>query len=754
MSSSSTASLAQAHLPPWLRVLSARRLALAVAEGAAAERGRLAPWLAVALGAGVAAYFALSFEPDPAWRWGAVPPLLLALALARRAPLLAWVAGLAAAAAIGAAVASWHTARVPPMPDLPRGAVLVSGIVERVDLLPEGRRLTLATPRLGEAAPETVPPLERRLRVRLRANDPARPEPGDRVTVRALVRSPAPPAYPGAWDFQRASWFSGLAGSGFAIGPAEVTTGAAEPSPFARLRTEIEARVTAQLPGPAGAVAAALLTGGQSAIPETDLAALRDSGLAHILSVSGLHVAIVMGLTFGLLRLALAAAPPLALRLPVKAVAALAALAAGGFYLLLTGGQVPMQRSLAMAALATLALLAGRRALTVRAWALAFALVLLIEPVAVLGPSFQMSFAAVLALIAGWEWLRPRVNAVAPRPGGAVPAWDGWRRRLLLGAFGLCATSVLAGAATTPFGLHHFGRLQVYGVAANALAVPITSFLVMPAGMAAAALMPLGLEGLALAPMGWGVEAILRVAHWVAGWPGAAVAARPIPAWGLALVALGMAWLCLWRGALGRALGLVPLLVGLASGATEAARPPDALVSSDARLILLRPGEGAAPVLQRQTGASALVREQWLRWLGASEVQPLPAGAGEAGAGSIRCTPAICLFRPARAEEAGTLALLRGEPSASATAAACGRGGVAVLVSAEPVRGAASRCAGPVAVVDRFAVWRNGAHAIWLDGAGARVLSDRAARGDRPWVPPPPRPRGGGAPAEPPAATE
>lgn len=143
-------------------------------------------------------------------------------------------------------------------------------------------------------------------------------------------------------------------------------------------------------------------------------------------------------------------------------------------------------------------------------------MVLLLQPAAVLGASFQMSFAAVMAIIAGWEWLRPRLPPPERR----------WRRRIALALFGTVATSVLAGAATTPFGLHHFGRLQLYGVAANAVAVPLTSALILPAGMAAVALMPLSLEWLVLAPMGWGVEAVLVVARAVAAWPGAAVLAR------------------------------------------------------------------------------------------------------------------------------------------------------------------------------------------------------------------------------------
>jgi competence protein ComEC len=278
-------------------------------------------------------------------------------------------------------------------------------------------------------------------------------------------------------------------------------------------------------------VAAALVTGSQGAIPPAEMAAMRDSGLAHLLSVSGLHMTIVMGLSFGLLRLLLALVPWVALRVPGKDCAALGALGAGAGYMLLTGAQVPMQRCLAMAALVTLALLAGRRALSMRVIAVAAAAVMLAAPAELLGPSFQMSIAAVLALIAGHEALRPRL--------AAFRAAGGWWRRPVLVLGGLVLTSVLAGAATMPFGLHHFGRLQLYGVAANALAVPLTSLLVMPSGMLALALMPLGLDAWPLAVMGLGVEIILGVATLVAGWPGAAPQLSPLPGPAMAATSLG-----------------------------------------------------------------------------------------------------------------------------------------------------------------------------------------------------------------------
>ena len=678
----------------------------------AGERGRLAPWLAVAMGAGVLAYFGMTEEPS-AWSLALAPALiLLAVLVAWRAPHLGWAIGLAGAGVLGFGMAAWHADRAAPLATPPSRAVMLTGIVQHVDLLPDARRLTLGEVRFGPD--EAIQP--RTFRVRLRANDPARPEPGDRVAVRALVRPPSAPAFPGAWDFQRAAFFAGQGGSGFAIGASEVVAADGSSLPLSGLRATLEARTAAVVPGAAGAVAAALLTGGKSAIPAADIAAVRDSGLAHLLSVSGLHIAIVMGVTFWVVRFLIACLRWLALRVDGKAWAGLAALAAGGFYMLLTGAQVPMQRSFASAALVTLALLTGRQAVSMRSLALAAAAVMLISPVALLGPSFQMSFAAVLALIAGWEAFKGPMARL--RGDGA------WWRKGLVFAVGLVGTSVLAGVATAPFGLAHFGRLQWYGAAANAVAVPLTSMLVMPAGMIAALLMPVGLERPALVVMGWGCEAILAVAREVASWPGAAQTARPLPPWGLATVAFGMAWLCLWR-LRWRWLGLPALLLGLMSPMLH--RPPDLFVSGDARLIGVV--AGGEMWLQRQSGASALTRDIWLRAHGLTAAHALP-GRGEEAGGAITCLPGACRLRPL---PDGPLAvLLRGDPPGEA----CGR--VGLVVSAEPLRG---HCAGS-AVIDRFSVWRNGPHAVWFDAQGLRVVSDRAWRGDRPWVPPIPVPRG------------
>jgi competence protein ComEC len=687
-----------------------------------AEEGRRALWLPVAMGVGILAYFQPRFEPPAWWALVALLPLPLALLLLRRSLLGGWALALVAAAGVGFALAVAHAARAPPPLDLPRGAVVLTGTVVETDLLPEGVRLTLAEARWAEE----MPPAERLLRVRLRPGDPLRPQPGEVIRVRALLRAPSAPAYPGAWDFQRAAYFDGLGGAGFAVGTAEIIGRAGRAPPLAGTRAAIEARVTQVLPGGVGAIAAALLTGGQSAIPAEDLRAMRDSGLVHLLSVSGLHIALVMGMAFFVVRAGLALWPGFALRFGTKPFAAVAALAAGGFYMVLTGSQVPMQRSFAMAALVTLALLAGRRALSPRVLAFAAVVVLALHPAALLGPSFQMSFLAVMALIAAWEAARPWLGRGGPRP---------WWWGLLALLAGTVLTSVIAGLATALPGVHHFGRMQFYGVAANAIAVPLTSLVVMPAGMAALLLMPLGLETWPLAVMGLGVEGILAVARWVAGWPGATAALVPLPAAGLALSVLGLCWLCLWRTRW-RLFGLPVLAAGLA--VWPFAAPPDALAAADGRLFALRVGEEL--LVERRAGASRFTQEIWLRGTGEEEGPALPA-SGEAGGGLIRCDPRAC--RRDRADGRPGIVLLRPpEPPRGARnppdfGAPPGCGEAAVLLSPDPVR---ARCEGSV-IVDRFAVWRDGAQAVWLTAEGARVLSDRAWRGERPWVPPRPTPR-------------
>jgi competence protein ComEC len=508
------------------------RLATALRDVLEAERGRLALWLPVCMAAGVAGYFALHSEP-PAWAGAAIAlPAVLGALWARARRLLQAVLAGVAAAAIGCTAAQFATLQAPPLERLPTHATVLTGIVLALDQLPEGRRITLISVSLDDLATT----LRRTVRVRLRASDTVAVEAGDTVRVRALLQQPASPAFPGARDLQRAAFFGGLAGSGFALGPLTVVAqqppAGLEPR-IQALRDKIGRRIAAVLPGASGAIAATLLTGTGTAISESDRDAFRDSGLAHLLAVAGLHIGIVMGWVMLATRRALAVSERAALFWPCKQIAAITALAAGSCYMVLTGMHLPIMRSFAMATLFTVALLAGRRAVSLRGLAVAAVVLMLVTPQDVPGVSFQMSFSAVLALISGYEALRPRLSQLrGERSSG---------RRFALHVLALALTSLLAGGASAPFAAYHFGQVQVYFVLANVLAVPLTALLVMPAGLLALALMPFGLEWLALLPMGLGCEAILWVARTVSALPAATWLVPHMPLWGLGAVALGMA---------------------------------------------------------------------------------------------------------------------------------------------------------------------------------------------------------------------
>jgi len=682
----------------------------------AAEHRRFVLWLPVALLGGVLAYFELNSEP-PWWLGLAIGGVGFATAImVRSRPLAAAPLLLAASFGLGMAAAQLATARAPPLAALPRHATIVAGRIAAVEPLPNGARITIAGPRLGDA-----PPIARSLRIRLRRGDPLKPVAGQEVEVRALLEAPFPPAYPGAWDVQRASFFSGFGGYGFALGPATLLAdaGGGAGRRLEAFREGIVRRIRQALPGPEGAIAATLMTGISTAIPESDRAAFRDSGLAHLLAVAGLHIGIVMGFVYMLSRAVFALSERATLYWPTKQLAALVALGSGGLYMLLTGMHVPIMRSFAMAVLAVAGLIAGRRVITLRGLAVAATILLLLFPAEAIGVSFQMSFAAVLVLISGYEALRPWLS----RLHGAGT----WSRRVTMHVLALALTSLLAGTAALPFAAYHFGHIQVYYVLANLIAVPITAFWVMPAGVISLVLMPFHIERLALVPMGWGIRVLLVIARDVSRLPAARIAVPHMPAWGLGIVGFGLCWLCLWRSRL--RLAGIPLIL---AGALTAflVRPPDILISDTAGLIGLRTASGIF-VEKTGRGADRFTRDAWLELWPGSRFHPLPA-KGVLAEGAIRCGGEVCLFRPRPGDAAALLLRTDASPDPCPAAAA--------VISPHPDR---QRCtAGGLPFVDRFSVWRDGPSAVWLERDGVRIVSDRSLRGDRPWVPPAPRPGG------------
>jgi competence protein ComEC len=391
--------------------------------------------------------------------------------------------------------------------------------------------------------------------------------------------------------------------------------------------------VAAALPGDRGRIATALITGDRGGISEETQEAMRASGLGHVLAISGLHMALIAGSAFWILRALLALSPGLALRHPIKKWAAVGALLVATVYLGISGAHVATQRAYIMLAIMLLAVLVDRRAITLRNVALAAFVVLILSPESLLTASFQMSFAATIALVAvyqeltAWSHRRPQLVDDSRAYGIAATVW-----RFCAGLF---VTSLVAGLATTPFAIYHFQRMAPLTLLANLLAMPALALVVMPMAFLAVLLMPLGLEYLPLAAMSWGLGWIIGVAEWTSGLTGAAGGVRMVPALALIFVVVGFLWLALWRQSW-RLFGLVPIAVAVPIAVL--APRPDILVSPGGSAAAIRGGDGRLSVIAGPGSRFAI--DNWLR----ADADPRDADT-EGLSNGVACDPLGCIAR-------------------------------------------------------------------------------------------------------------
>ncbi|WP_417515161.1 ComEC/Rec2 family competence protein [Minwuia sp.] len=673
-----------------------------------AERARFFYFAPVLFGAGIAFYFALPFEPPIGAVLAAAGFSLFAFAMLRHTVLRpACMALLLASCGLSLATLQTERVRAPILP-AQVGPAQLEGLVRKVERRPNALRLVIRPESFGGLRTQDLPST---LRISVRSMD-GPVQPGDRIRVLASAQPPSSPAEPGAFDFQRYAFYRGIGGYGFALGSAEVLSTNPAEARFSRFRDRLAARIADVMGMPSGGIAAALITGDRSRITEEQQQALRDSGLAHLLAISGLHMGLVTGFLFFGLRAGLALFPGVALRWPIKKWAAVAALSGGFGYLVLTGGSVTTVRAYVMVALVMLAVLVDRRAISLRTVAIAALLVLAITPEALVEPGFQMSFAAVTALVALYERFGESWRVGVGQ--GGLP------RRIVRYLVGVGVTTLIAGAATGPFAIYHFGRFADYGILGNLAAIPLVAFWVMPWATVGALLMPLGLEGVPLWMMGQGIEGVMAIAYAVADLPGAVRLVPAMPLWGLIAVTLGGLWLCLMsRG--WRYWGLAVVALGLLS--PHIAERPLVRVDADGRILAVRTASGGT--MLSSTRREKFTARQWLARDGVAAGTAWPA-AGVSADGRLRCDSAGCILRV----EGWMIALPAGP---AALQEDCRRADV--VISLEPVRG---RCPSARYVIDRFDLWRDGAHALWLDPqSGPSIRSADGVRGTRPWTPDP-----------------
>ncbi len=556
----------------------------------AGSRFDRAPWLVVSYAAGIAAWFML----DNPGQWLSLICASLALGLCGLAAMrkdgrfpLTRLAVAATTLMLAAGCGTiWAKSALTGEAAIARPIVATfdARVLDREDRPADARvRLMLATQEPGTGRAIMV-----RVNLPMQNDDPAIAE-GAIVRLRARLMPPAAPMLPGGYDFARTAWFSGIAATGSVLGRATLMQKGGASGWLDRIRTRLSRHVRLQLGGSPGTIASAFASGDRGAIAKEDDTAMRDAGLTHLLSISGLHVSAVIAAAYALAIRLLALWPWLALRLRLPLVAAATGAGAGVFYTLITGAEVPTVRSCIGAVLILVALALGREPLSLRLLAAAAFLVLLAWPEAVVSPGFQMSFASVIAIVS-LHGAAPVHAFLAPRE---QPWWELAARRIAM----LLLTGLVIELALLPIGLYHFHRAGVYGAVVNVIAIPLTTFVTMPLIAIALLLDSVGAGAPAWWLTGKSLELLLAMAHWTAARPGAVTL---LPAMGLGSVLLftaGGLWLALWRGNV-RLAGLLPVIAGTVS--LLMLRPPDLLVSGDGHHVGIT-GEGGEMLMLRET---------------------------------------------------------------------------------------------------------------------------------------------------------
>jgi competence protein ComEC len=680
------------------------------AANAVAERTRWPLWLPVAFGTGIGVYFALPSEPI--WPVALIAVGVAFIALALRASVsktvLRVALALVATLAIGFATAKSREEVVAvPVLAYPAGPLSIEGTVAYAQPHGKGIRVVLDALEIGSFAPV---PASEKVRISFRGGA-GKLQPGDRIRAKAVLMPPPGPAAPDDYDFGRSAFFLRLGAVGYAYGAPEVVVHAPS-TPIAaafgamidRLRFRMTERIHAVLPGSTGSIASALITGDRGGISGDDEQSLRDAGLAHVLAIAGLHMALVGLGIFWLARAVLAAFPSIALRYPIKKWSAVAALLGAGFYLVISGAGPPSIRAFTMLAMMLIAVLFDRPALSIRSVALAATIILFLEPESLVEPGFQMSFAAVAGLIAVAEW--EQAKAVANR--GPRPMFAGVRRYLR----GIATTSLVGSIATVPFAIYHFDRATHYAVLGNLLAMPIMGFVTMPAAAFSVALMPFGLDAWPLKVMGFGITVMLAVGHWVSGLPGAANVSAAWPLGALVLISLGGLWCVIWRRSW-RWLGLVLVAAGVVLAYSD--HGPDVLIGRDGQTVAIRTATGRLAFVRWPHDGYAA--SEWLKRDGdGRQVGDAVATPSD----GVRCDSDGCI---ARAPSGQVLAFPK---RAEALAEDCANADI--VISEVPLLGP---CSSTRLALDQRDIEHVGGYAIWL--SPLKVESVQSARGQRPW---------------------
>ncbi len=683
------------------QVLGVKKIFSTIVDTFLSERLRWPLWIPVLMGGGVGAYFFLKEEPSHLLALATTGVLAFIGLLARKRPAVLVLISILLSFSVGFSAAVLR-ARLVSAPVLftETGPRMVSGTIRDVRHYPDALVVVLDDVSIEKILPERTP---KRVRLRFAGKTPPLLETSQKISVLAALSPPPPPAWPGGYDSRRSLYFQRIGGTGFVLGKPEVENSDFHKGWLGGFRERISRRIKEIDAGPGGQLTDAVLTGNAPVINQQVLSDMRDSGLAHLIAISGMNIGIVAGFVFILLRRFMAFFPAFALRYSIKKWAVLPAIAAATAYTFLAGAPIPALRSLLMTTLVLVGVILDRAALSMNLVAFSAAIILLLLPEALMGASFQLSFSAVIALVAAFDILRGRVSS------------QGKFWKILHHVGSVAFSSVVAGLATLPFALFHFQRMAFYGVLANMLAVPLTTFVVMPFGFLGMLLYPLGLDRPFFQMAIWGNRLIVADARIVAGWPGAAFNVPPVSLYCLLLFCLGSLWFAIWKGRWRHA-GFAVIALSLVWGLVPR-NPPDIFLSDDGK----RAGiveNGILYASSRRT--DGYVTQSWQRQAGAKNVIPWP--------GNGKCEGPVCC------DSLGCVARIKGHVVAfprhlEALLADCEKASLVV----SPWRIEKNRCRSGVLALQDFR--QKGSHLLRLEDDGAVFAkTDAEVYGRRPWT--------------------
>jgi competence protein ComEC len=666
-----------------------------------AEKDQWILWFPVFFIIGILIYFALPSEPKLIYSISALAALVITSYLIRKNSYLFWIIIVLLSIITGFFTANIRTISIDaPILKKETGVKKITGIINEIDNLPHAKRYILDNPTIENITQKETP---KKIRITINTNDNDA-KPGDTISTLAALSPPPQPTIPGGYDFARYAYFAQVGAVGYSVADIEILS----PSTLtitnavAKIRRTIETRILAATDKSEGNIAAALLMGDQGGIEKQTINYWRISGIAHILSISGLHLSLAAAIFFFSARAILAAIPPIALQYNIKKLAAFIAILSSYAYLLLSGAPVPAQRSFIMTFLILIAIIIDRTGAPMRSIAFAATIILIFLPESALDPSFQMSFSSVIALISCHSLI---VNYFKNYEHYGII------RRSLFYFFGIASSSLIAGIATAPFGIYHFNNFSSYGILSNLLAIPITSFIVMPAGVLVLLSMPFGLEKLALFPMSWGIKLTSQIAEYISKLPQPVGGIPQFSVASLCLLAFGILWFCIWKTKL-RIYGAIPVIIGIIL--TFWGTTPDIIIDSSGKVFAVRTDDNQLVYSSDKTEKYA--RDTWRRKYAQEDTPLINQDDNE----NIKCDALGCIYH----KNSLTTVFAKHPISLKDD---CAIADIIINLTHFP-----TNCKTAKVAINLYDLKKNGTYVIAFDG-GINITNVSEEKGERPW---------------------